>query len=33
MMADLHAITGAQEPAALRRTTLEQIAQYNRLRA
>ena len=28
MMADLHAITERQEPAALRRTTLEQIAQY-----
>lgn len=28
MMADLHAITVRQEPAVLRRTTLEQIAQY-----
>ncbi len=28
MMADLHAITERQVPAALRRTTLEQIAQY-----
>ncbi len=28
MMADLHAITERQEPAVLRRTTLEQIAQY-----
>ncbi|SHH92267.1 tryptophanyl-tRNA synthetase [Sporobacter termitidis DSM 10068] len=28
MMADLHAVTVRQEPAALRRRTLEQIAQY-----
>ncbi len=28
MMADLHAITVRQDPATLRRTTLEQIAQY-----
>ncbi len=28
MMADLHAVTERQEPAVLRRTTLEQIAQY-----
>jgi tryptophanyl-tRNA synthetase len=28
MMADLHAITVRQDPAALRRTTLEQLAQY-----
>lgn len=28
MMADLHAITERQEPAALRRTTINQIAQY-----
>jgi tryptophanyl-tRNA synthetase len=28
MMADLHAITARQDPATLRRTTLEQIAQY-----
>ncbi len=28
MMADMHAITVRQDPAALRRTTLEQIAQY-----
>jgi tryptophanyl-tRNA synthetase len=28
MMADMHAITIRQDPAALRRTTLEQIAQY-----
>jgi tryptophanyl-tRNA synthetase len=28
MLADLHAITVRQDPAALRRTTLEQVAQY-----